>query len=175
MSRIFFTVLSICMIQAMAAPFTRRAVPSDPACPKLLDQAQQSSVAAVTALGDLNPMYISSSLPRRQALLSSQLALFNANSIVGPVVLSLDLASLAPAGDANSTASFFAALQSAQTALSTVIGTARGNASEQALLQGSQNLTQALSLAQQAVDLNCVALAAPVSASGEPPAAATLA
>ncbi|KAF7351881.1 hypothetical protein MVEN_01149700 [Mycena venus] len=173
MSRIFFTVLSIFMIQAMAAPFTRRAVPSDPACPKLLDQAQTSSVAAVTALGDLNP--VNDVFGTGQSLLSSQLALFNANSIVGPVVLSFDLASLAPAGGANSTASFFAALKSAQTALSTVIGTARGNASEQALLQGSQNLTQALSLAQQAVDLNCVALAAPASASGESPAAATVA
>ncbi|KAJ7862362.1 hypothetical protein B0H14DRAFT_2575438 [Mycena olivaceomarginata] len=148
---------------APPAPLTRRAVASDPACFKLLDQAQTNSVAAATTLGDINPI---TDVGGTDFILQAQLALQRANSIVGPIVLSLDLASLAPPANTSSTG-VLAALQDAQKRCRLMGRNAKTTAN---LQQAGQNLTQALDLAQKAVDLNCTALADTASAVATPSA-----
>ncbi|KAJ6483431.1 hypothetical protein C8R45DRAFT_932044 [Mycena sanguinolenta] len=132
------------------------AVASNPNCFQLLDQSQTNSVAAATALGNINPI---TDVPgSTQAVLDAGNALQKANSIVGPIVISLDLASLAPPVD-TSLPDLLSALQEAQSAMAGLTGT---NAeATQNLLLANANVTEALSLVQQAVDVNCTILSVP--------------
>ncbi|KAJ7892690.1 hypothetical protein B0H13DRAFT_2339995 [Mycena leptocephala] len=140
------------------APFagTRRAVPSDPACTKLIDRTTDSIFTVRSSLGGINPV---TDVSDPRPLLTAQLALFNASAAANTLAISLDVTSLAPAS-ADSTTLMLSGLQAAQSTLFEVNAfISLNNATTQKVAQANATLAQAISSAQQAADLNCTALA----------------
>ncbi|KAJ6498425.1 hypothetical protein C8R47DRAFT_1068705 [Mycena vitilis] len=166
MARLFLPFVSLLLLsQSFAAPLSRRAIPSNPACIKVLDDAANNVVTVRQALATINPF---TNITAPLGILNAQIALFNASQIAGPFTLNFDLPEL-PAVDPNSSAQFLAAVQAAQTALAgedVLVGA--NNATTAVVQQANSTLSQALSGAQQAVDLKCVALAGPSSSAAAP-------
>ncbi|KAJ7657621.1 hypothetical protein DFH06DRAFT_1131401 [Mycena polygramma] len=175
MARVFLPLISFLFLsQALAAPLSRRAIPSNPSCIKLVADAANNVITVRQALATINPLYAlpflrrSTNITAPLGILNAQIALFNASEIAGPFTLSLDVTNPDPV-DPNSSAQFLAAVQAAQTALAgedVLVGA--NNATTTVIQQANSTLSQAVSGAQQAVDLKCVTLAAPSSSAAAP-------
>ncbi|KAF8208974.1 hypothetical protein K438DRAFT_1960691 [Mycena galopus ATCC 62051] len=166
MARIIWSFVSVILaFEVMAVPLTRRGETGDgfsnEACFDLVSPVQTNSLAATNALGDINPKDLGIGAP---GLLNAQLALLHANSLVGPLVLGFVNEGASESGN-TSVADIVSALQSAQSAMSGCVLVTAGAFGENAeiqnaettvkLMQGNQNITQAISQAQKAVAANC--------------------
>ncbi|KAJ7215718.1 hypothetical protein C8J57DRAFT_1483109 [Mycena rebaudengoi] len=165
MARIILSLVSVILaFEAMAAPLSRRGETGDglsnEACFNLVSPVQTNTLAATNALGDINPNRdLGIGAP---GLLDAQLALLHTDSLVGPLVLGFVNEGASESGN-TSVADIVSSLQSAQSAMSGVTAGAFGenaeirNAEETTvkLMQGNQNITQAISQAPKAVAANC--------------------
>ncbi|KAJ7258467.1 hypothetical protein C8J57DRAFT_1720662 [Mycena rebaudengoi] len=163
MARIILSLVSVILaFEVMAAPLSRRGETGDglsnEACFNLVSPVQTNTLAATNALGDINPKDLGIGAP---GLLDAQLALLHADSPVGLLVLGFVNEGASESGT-TSVADIVSALQSAQSAMSGVTAGAFGKNAEirnaettVKLMQGNQNITQAISQAQKAVAANC--------------------
>ncbi|KAF7372631.1 hypothetical protein MVEN_00126200 [Mycena venus] len=164
MARIILSLVSVMLtFEVMAAPLTRCGETGDGtsnvACNQLVSPVQTNTLAATNVLGDINPSTdLGIGAPR---LLNAQLTLLQAADLVGPLVLGFLNEAASESGN-TSVADVLSTLQSAQSAMSGVTAGAFGENAKirnvettVKLMQGNQNITQAISQAQKALAANC--------------------